>query len=152
MQDLVQRNFGASPVAPINMFLVHIFVAKEMVVIIEEDHQANIMIKENFQTMKEEADLLVMMVIKIEEEDHQVMEEIEDPQGDTEMIETDLQVEKEIMIQREGCQMTGIGEMNHQLIEMLLRNVMMVKEEVHMMIEDTQMRIKAEMNTHDTQW
>ena len=101
MQEIVQRNFGASLATPINMFLVHIFVAKGTVAITEEGHQANIMTEEDFQTMTGEADLLAMVVIKIEEEDHQVMEETEDHRGDTEMIGTDLQVGKETMTQRE---------------------------------------------------
>ena len=73
----------------------------KIAVIIEEGHQADTTTGEDFQTMIGEVGLLDMVVIKIDKEDHQIMEEIEDPRGDIEMIETDLQVEKEIMTQRE---------------------------------------------------
>ena len=103
MQEIVRRNFGASLVSPLDIFLEHISVVKEIktAVIIEESHQADTMTEEDFQTMTGEVDLLAMVVIKIEEEDHQVMEETEDHRGDTEMIGTDLQVGKETMTQRE---------------------------------------------------
>ena len=103
-QSSAQESCGVIPVKANHINMDHIFVdtkkkeRKEKMEI--EDHQEDIEIEEDLQIMIGEGDLQVMVVIEIEEEDHRVMEEIEDLQEDTGMIETNLQVEKETMIQQ----------------------------------------------------
>ena len=112
LQEDVQRNFAVSLVRVRGIFLEQITVRvktktrRETMEI--EDHQEDMETEENL--MIEEEDLRVMVVIGIEEEDPRVMVEKEDHQGDMEMTDIDLRVQKENMIQQEELRMRNLPQ------------------------------------------